>query len=90
MCSIILPWMLAWFMAEAAGRRSGVWWTETSSHREPLILLLAICAVVWLVTYTTASIAGLFIALLVDRALVNDREERGRSGNAESSRRSRS
>ena len=75
LCSIVLPWIIAWLMAGAAGRCSEVWWTQATSEKLPLDLLLAEYVVVWAVTYGVASVIGLLLILLAHWTWKGDQEQ---------------
>jgi len=67
---IILPWILAWLVADAIGGWFTNWWRQAHSGGEPGAYLWAVWLIVIVATYVLASATGLMITLLVDRYVV--------------------
>jgi hypothetical protein len=68
---IILPWILAWLMADAAGGWFTSWWAEAHKGGMPGIYLWAIWLLAGTITYTVASAIGVLITFLVDETLAS-------------------
>lgn len=71
LAGIILPWILAWLVADAAGIWFTSWWAQAHSGGEPGLYLWAIWPLAGVVTYTAASAIGVLITMVVDERLAN-------------------
>ena len=75
---IILPWVLAWLVADAAGNWFTKWWAQAYSGVQPGAYLWAVCILVGIGTYAVAGAVGLLVTFLVDERIASNS---GRAGN---------
>jgi len=69
---IILPWILAWLVADAAGNWFTRGWAQAHMGGQPGVYLWAVCILAGIVTYAVSSAVGLLITLLVDEKLISN------------------
>ena len=66
---LILPWILAWLVADAAGRWFTDWWTQAHQGGGPGIYLWGVWLLTGVITYTVASAVGVLTTFLIDQRL---------------------
>lgn len=66
--ALLLPWIAAWFGADAAGQWFDHWWRSTSAS-EPGLYLWLLRLLAGLVTYAVASALGLLLTFAIDERL---------------------
>jgi hypothetical protein len=68
--ALLLPWIAAWFGADAAGQWFDHWWLSTSAS-EPGLYLWLLRLFAGLATYAVASAVGLLLTFAVDDRLAS-------------------